>query len=381
METTTLDPFTLRPLPIFMPWALAFLLSNTYRLTTTSYISSRFGIKTQNRLLAFHACGFEACQIAILCSGIWNILSWLPSLPAETHRFSALDIAHLASASIFIHYAAILVVDVFESADTLELLCQGHTLLLTRTILWPMIVKRLAAMAGVGYGLRLPEHGPVALMVRDSFMLAAMPKSILLQRSGKHKESFDHAKAFLSVPSKSIARRFSFPDEMLNTRPLAVEDSRLAQTRPAISELAETAHRSTSTNSTHTNSESSPLPSSDASSITITLPPSYSPPTTPTTPPLTAAQNADLLALAREVCGEKYFAPGTDPRSESNERVKEPPIPRSDTRVRTLVKGIEARHSISGSLTPAREQKRAEVGTRTEAKKVRWRPAGGRGGM
>lgn len=280
-----------------------------------------------------------------------------------------LNVAHLAIASVLIHCLAVLVVDGFESAGTSELLWQGQTLLLTRKVLWPKFLKKIAKMMEGVHDLALPKFGMILLIVRKGSKLADVWNAMFIQPSKKHTNPLRRIEAFLSTPPRPMTRRCSFPAELLNGRPLTLNDSRLTQTRTIVSDVEQhtppntSMSTSTSTN-TRTNSSissasdvSDASDASDESPVDTILPSSLSPPSTPTTPTLTPEQNADLLEIAIQ---HDFLSPSDNELIEHVSKLREQSESTTDdgsgsttgTKVRTLVDGIEARNSNSSTPSP-----------------------------
>lgn len=230
---------------ISMLLLLALLLSLTFRFCNTSKISYHLSKKTKQRLTALHAFALEGVQLTTLVFGLYHVYNILHIYNGTRALTMAALVRLLFSGAG--HVMAVVAVDFIENVVTLGTIChpiQNQTLILTRKVPWPALT-RLRSGKGEYAGALVRTRNGVPFFTH---MGLQRRKRVILVHSIKPRRtsaSFIDAlpeMRFETLPvrmiakeAKTSARRHSFPDDQLNTRPL-LHDSRMKRLTSQVSE-------------------------------------------------------------------------------------------------------------------------------------------------
>lgn len=220
--TTIIDPFPMVQIAFLL--TLSLLLSTTFRFASTATATSRIDRRTHRGLTTVHAFALEGAQVAIVLAALWD---W--SCIGFPHGGAARLLASLA-----LHAAAIYAVDVIETLVVLGRVrhpVQVQTFVLCRKRLWPALINLLRKEQS-RVGLPAPKAGGVVVVARKGFGLWSVRKMVVVEGSkarrysdGELRDGWE-TRPWMPGSIGARARRHSFPDDQLNTRPLLF-DARL----------------------------------------------------------------------------------------------------------------------------------------------------------
>lgn len=220
------------PLPALVFLLLALLLSAAFRLTTATTAPLWARQTAKQRMMTFHAFAIEGLQVLIVASGVYQVYS--TATPQATLE-SIITASVRLLASVIAHGIAVFGVDFIESLvilGTIRHPVQIQTFLLTREVLWPMLARSCVASSMEICGIPVPKGGSMVIVASKFFGVQHARNIVIMQKKMKIRRrlssgdvrTVEEMSRALTTPATPM-RRFSFPDDQLNTSPI-LRDSR-----------------------------------------------------------------------------------------------------------------------------------------------------------